>query len=166
MATLLVISIAIVGNFLSNINSNNWKIALTIANCLCKSNTNSAKKAIAIAISILLLKSGSSWKYFFDYKKHFLHLAHLNGFSPVWILSCFSKVHTAQRVLSHFNIVSGDLLNAKELIKKKLFLHLGHWNGFSPVWILSYFSKVHTAKRGLSHFKTLYLVISWMQRNW
>ena len=67
--------------------------------------------------------------------------AHWSDFSPVSILSCFSIVHTAQRVLSHISIVSEDLLHTfciqRGLDKMKLFLHLAHLNGFSAVWLLS-----------------------------
>ena len=66
------------------------------------------------------------------------HFEQLNGFSSVWILSCFSRLPESLNALLHFE----------------------QWNGFSSEWILSCFFKWEVCLNFLSHInKTLILSI-------
>ena len=68
------------------------------------------------------------------------HLAHLNGFSSLWVISCLFKVSCLEKLLSH----------------------IVHWYGVSPVWVLSCFFKVSGLEKLLKHFMHKYAFIEWV----
>ena len=75
----------------------------------------------------------------------FFHVEQVNGFSSVWILSCFLRLLDCLNDLSHFEQL----------------------NGFSPVWILSWVFKWLDTPNFLSHFEQLnglspVWILSWL----
>ena len=91
------------------------------------------------------------------------HFVHVNGFSPVWVLSCTFKLHTCEKLLSHFVHLNGFspvwVLSCffKLLEFEKLMSHFEHWNwnGFSLVWVLSCLFKALETEKLLTHFPHL-----------
>ena len=65
-----------------------------------------------------------------DVERHLSHSVHLNGFSPVWVLSCSFK----------WSVI------------EKIFSYIDHLKGFSPMWVLSCSFKELDLGKHLSQF--------------
>ena len=99
-------------------------------------------------------------------------MTQLNGFSPVWVLSCPIKALGSQKLLSHFAHWNGFspvwVLSCvfKLLACEKLLSHFEHPNGFSPVWVLSCIFNFTDSKNLLSHFMQIngFSPVTWDMR--
>ena len=86
----------------------------------------------------------------------FLHFEHLNGFSPLWVLSFFYNWSDFQKFLSHFEHLKCSSLWVPSCFFKlptceNVFLHFEHLNGFSSVWVSHWFD----FQKFLSHLEHL-----------
>ena len=86
---------------------------------------------------------------------------HLNGFSPVWVLSYSFQWPVIKKLLSHFEHLKGFTpvwvlsYSFKEHDLEKLLLHFVCLNGISPVWVLSCSFKWPAIEKLLLHFEHL-----------
>ena len=91
----------------------------------------------------------------------FSHLEKLNGFSLVWILSCFLRLLESLNALLHFEQLKGfSPVWILSLVFKwpawlNVLSHFEQLNGFSPVWVLSWAFKLPASVNFLSQFEQL-----------
>ena len=59
--------------------------------------------------------------------KYLPQMSHLNGFSPVWVITCFLRLDLYVKALPQ----------------------MSHLNGFSPVWVITCFLRTDFSEKGI-----------------